>query len=232
MLDMLAVGAHPDDVDLTIGGLVARMTRMGKKVGILDLTRGEMGSRGTPESRESEAKAAAEILGVESRQNLDLGDGQLLPSLESRRRVIEVIRRERPEIVVAPYWEDLHPDHAHAGQIVLESFYPSGFVHYPAEGEAYRPRGMLFFQSHFRFDPSFVVDTTETFEAKMEAVRCFASQLHQEGIDGPKTNISHPEFLQRIEARDRHYGALIGKKFGEPIFSPRVLRIDNPLEHF
>lgn len=232
MLDFLAVGAHPDDVELTIGGTIAKMTRAGRSVGILDLTRGEIGSRGTPDLRRKEAAAAAKILGVRSRRNLGLKDGQVVPDLESRQKVIEAIREDRPRIVVAPHWEDLHPDHAAAGRLVAEAYYPSGFSNYPAEGEAYRPRAVLYYQSYFRFDPSFIVDTTETFETKMEAIRCYASQLHDEATDGPETGISHPEFLLRLEARDRYYGALIGKQFGEPMLSRRIPRIDDPLGHF
>ena len=231
-MDILAIGAHPDDVELTIGGFIVKMTRLGRSVGILDLTRGEIGSRGTAEERAKEAAAAAKALGVQSREGLDLGDGRLTADLENRRTIIEVIRRERPQIILAPYWQDLHPDHAAAGRIVADAYYPSGFVNYPAEGEAYRPRAVLFYQGHFRFDPSFVVDTTGTFETKMEAVRCYSSQLHREESDEPETGISHPEFLARIEARDRHYGALIGRRYGEPMLCRRVLRIDDPLDYF
>ena len=232
MLDFLAIGAHPDDVEFALGGVVAKMAHQGKRVGIVDLTRGEIASRGTPESRQKEAMASAKVLGVEKRQILDLGDGQLVADLETRKKVIEIIREERPKIVFAPHWEDLHPDHANAGRIVTEAFYPTGFINYPAEGDAYRPRVVLLYQAHFRFDPSFIVDTTDTFATKMEAVRCFASQLHDQDREEPDTGISHPEFLLRVEARDRYYGALIGTKYGEPLLCRRVPRIDDPLGAF
>ena len=231
-LDLLAIGAHPDDVELTIGGFVARMSGLGRKVGIIDLTRGELGTRGTPEIRHEEARAAADVLGVEVRETLDLGDGHLVPSIENRKIVIEFIRKYRPKIIAAPYWHDLHPDHATTGQIVADAYYPSGFVKYPVEGDAWRPRAVLFYQGHFRFDPSFIIDTTETFKKKMEAVHCYASQLYDERSTDPETGISHPEFLLKIEARDRHYGALIGRKYGEPMLCRRVLRIDDPLDYF
>ncbi|MCZ6689487.1 MAG: bacillithiol biosynthesis deacetylase BshB1 [Planctomycetota bacterium] len=232
MIDVLAIGAHPDDVEFGVGGILARLAQQGKKVKIVDLTRGEIGTRGTPEIRKAEAEASARVLGVEDREILDLGDGQLQANLESRRAVIEIIRKHRPTIVIAPHVEDLHPDHASAGRIVSEAFYPSGFANYPAGGEAYRPRGVLFYQAHLRFDPSFVVDTSETFDKKMEAIRCYASQLHKEQDDEPQTGISHPEFLGRIEARDRYYGSLVGSKYGEPLRSLRLLRTDSPLDFF
>ena len=232
MIDVLAIGAHPDDVEFGVGGIIARLTQQGKKVKIVDLTRGEIGTRGTPEIRKAEAETSARVLGAEDREILDLGDGQLQANLESRRAVIEIIRKHRPTIVLAPHREDLHPDHASAGRIVSEAFYPSGFVNYPAGGEAYRPRGVLFYQAHFLFDPSFVVDTSESFDKKMEAIRCYASQLHKEQNDEPETGISHPEFLGRIEARDRYYGSLVGAKYGEPLRSLRLLRVDNPLDFF
>ena len=231
-LDMLAIGAHPDDVELTIGGTIAKMTGLGHRVGILDLTRGELGTRGTAEIRAKESRAAAEVLGVELRETLDLGDGHLVDSLENRKVVIELIRKWRPRIIVAPYWHDLHPDHGTAGRIVADAYYPSGFAKYPVDGQPWRPRAVLFFQAHFRFDPSFIIDTTEAFSKKMEATRCYASQLHDEKSEDPETGISHPEFLQKIEARDRHSGALIGRKYGEPMLCRRVLRIDDPLSYF
>ncbi len=231
-LDFLAIGAHPDDVELTIGGTIAKMAQMGRRVGILDLTRGELGTRGTPEIRHKEARAAAEVLGVELRETLDLGDGHLVDSIENRKVVIEFIRKYRPRVIAAPYWHDLHPDHGAAGRLVADAYYPSGFVKYPVEGEAWRPKAVLFFQAHFRIDPSFIVDTTESFSKKMEATKCYASQLYDEESVDKETGISHPEFLDRIEARDRHYGALIGRRYGEPMLCRRVLRIDDPLDYF
>lgn len=231
-LDVLAIGAHPDDVELTVGGFVARMTSQGRSVGMLDLTRGEMGSRGTPETRKEEAAEAAKVLGVSVRETLDLGDGQLTPSLENRRVVIEIVRKYQPKIVLAPYWDDLHPDHAATGRIVAGAYYPSGFANYPAEGDPHRARTVMFYMSHLRFDPSFIVDITDTYERKMEAIRCYGSQLHDPGSEGPKTNISHPEFLKVLEARDRYYGFMIGRRFGEPFLVRRPPRIDDPQDHF
>ncbi len=231
-IDVLAVGAHPDDVEMIAGGTLAKLAGRGKSFAILDLTRGEMGSRGTPETRREEAGRAAEILGATERITLDLGDARLRDTEDNRRQVIEVIRRLRPRLVMGHYWDDLHPDHVAAGQILRAVMYPSGFANYPADGAPYRPNEYLFFMAHTPFTPSFVVDITESFERKMEAVRCYASQFHREGSSEPATLISHPGFLKRLEARARYFGSLIEREFGEPFLVTRAIPMDDPVEHY
>lgn len=231
-IDILAVGAHPDDVDLTIGGTIAKLTARGRSVVILDLTRGEMGTRGTVEARAREAERAAEVLGIKERITLDLGDGILESNLESRRQVIEVIRDLQPALVLGPYWEDLHPDHAAAGCILRSVMYPSGFSKFPAEGEPYRPNEYLFYMAHTPFTPSLVVDVTDFHEKKMEAIRCFASQIHSDEEDEQPTVISRPDFLAMLEGRARHFGRLIGCPFGEPFLSRRPVPMADLLDHY
>ncbi len=198
-IDVLAIGAHPDDVDMICGGTVSKLAARGKSVVVLDLTRGEMGSRGTPESRAEEARRAAEVLGAQERISLDLGDGRLEDSMENRRQLIEVVRQLRPTLILAHYWDDLHPDHSAAGQLVRGIMYPMGFANYPAAGEPYRPNEVLFFMAHTTFDPSFIVDIDGFHDKKMEAVRCFTSQFHQEDSTEPPTGISEPDFLMKLE---------------------------------
>lgn len=228
-VDVLAIGAHPDDVEMTIGGTLAKLIDRGRRIAIVDMTRGEIGSNGTPEQRAEEAAAAAETLGVHDRINLDLGDGVLANTLDNRKRVIEVIRDLRPTLVFCPYWEDLHPDHRATGEIVRDVMYPAGFVNFPAQGKAYRPNEFLFYMSHFPFAPTCVIDITEHHERKMDAVRCYASQLHNHAMDRVPTQIGQPDFLHRLEARARHYGGLIGRRFGEPVWAPRPVPIDDPV---
>lgn len=230
-IEVLAVGAHPDDVELTLGGTLAKLAAAGRTTAILDLTRGEMGSRGTPEQRAKEAEAAGRVLGISKRITLDLSDGMLESNLESRRCVIEVIRQLRPTLVFGPYWEDLHPDHAAAGSILRSAMYPSGFTNYPAEGDPYRPNEYLFYMAHTPFQPSLIVDITGFLEKKMEAVRCFSSQVDTDP-SGPTTVISQPDFLKKLEARAVYFGSLIGKSAGEPFLSCRPVPMDDPLGHY
>lgn len=231
-VDVLAIGAHPDDVDMIAGGTVAKMAARGKSVVILDLTRGEMATRGTPEQREEEARAAGGVLKVKDRINLDLGDGRLEDNTENRCKLIEVIRDLRPSLVMGHHWEDLHPDHVAAGWLLRSIMYPLGFTNYPAGGEPYRPKEFLYFMAHLPFSPSFVVDTSDFQARKMEAVKCFRSQLFAEESDEPATGISRPDFLMKLEARARYFGSQIEKTFGEPFFSLRAVPMEDPVDHY
>jgi N-acetylglucosamine malate deacetylase 1 len=228
-IDMLAIGAHPDDVDMICGGTVAKMVAIGRKVVIVDLTRGETGSRGTPEGRAEEAQAAAKVLGVQERIGLDLGDGCMMDTLENRRVLIELIRKYRPKLVCTHYWDDLHPDHAAAGHLARAVMYPVGFANYPADGEPFRPHEVLFFMAHNSFDPSFIVDIDGYHEKKLEAVRCFLSQVHSGDSEEPPTGISQPGFLMKLESRARYFGAKIGRTFGEPFKAIRTVPVDDPV---
>lgn len=231
-VDVVAIGAHPDDVEMTVGGTLAKLVSRGKRVAIVDLTRGEMGSNGTPEQRAAEAAAAAKILGVSERINLDLGDGVFENTLENRVKIIEVLRDLRPSVVLANYWEDLHPDHVTTGRMVHDIMYPIGFKNFPAKGTAYRPNEFLFYMSHFTFEPSFIVDVTEHHDKKLQAVRCYESQLFNHHFDRAPTLIGDPEFLKRLEGRARHYGGLIQRRFGEPLLAPRPVPMDDIVDHY
>lgn len=231
-VDIMAIGAHPDDVELIVGGTMAKMIDQGKKAVIVDMTRGEMGTRGDVASRAREAEEAARILGVEERINLDMGDGRLLDSMENRIKLIETIRRYRPTVVLAHHWEDIHPDHAAAGKIMADVMYPVGFEKFPAKGEPYRPNAVLFFMGHLPFIPSLIVDTSGSFERKMEVIKIYRSQLHDPESRDRLTGIAKPDFLQRLEARDRYYGALIERVYGEPFFMKRALPVDDPVALF
>ena len=232
-VDVLAFGAHPDDVEMTVGGTLAKLIDRGRSVAIVDLTRGEMGTRGTPELREAEAKAVAQVLGVNERVNLSLPDGLLRDTDDGRRMIIEQIRRFKPSLVLAPHIEDMHPDHAAAGQMVHASMYPSGFRNHPAEGDPHRPHEFLFYMSHFTFQPSFIVDISDHHDKKIESVKCYLSQFEaNEKDDAGKTWIGEPGFLKILEGRARHFGSLIHKTFGEPLLTPRPVPMDDPVAHY
>ncbi len=231
-VDILAIGAHPDDIEMTIGGTLAKLRDRGRSLAIADLTRGEMATRGTPETRAEEAAAAADALGAVERTNLDLGDGWLQDTMEARTRVIELIRRVQPTIVFANYWDDVHPDHRATGEIVRNVMYPVGFANFPAQGPPCRPREFLFFMQHWPFNPSFIIDISESFHRKMEAVRCYQSQLHNPASPEPATWISHPELLQFLEGRARHFGMLIRRPYGEPVITGWPVPMDDPVAHY
>jgi len=224
MADVLALGAHPDDVEICCGGLVALLSEQGRQVVIADLTRGEMSTRGSPEERDLEARAAAEELGVLGRRNLDLGDTRLSLTQASIDALIGLLREVRPRIVVGPFFSDAHPDHAAAAQLVKQACYLSG-IRKRGTGKPHRPEHLLQYFSHELATPSLIVDISSTFERKMRAVRKHASQLFDPNRNEPQTILSHPQFLERIEVRGRFFGNLIGCRYGEPYHQPHPPRV-------
>ena len=214
MIEALFFGAHPDDVELTSGGLAALLASHGHAVAIVDLTRGEMGTRGDVATRAREAAAAARALGVATRENLELPDGGLNRHERSQLvAVVQCLRRHRPTLVVAPERDDAHPDHVEAAHLVVRACYLSGLARYPASGERFRPTRVLHALYRGTSRAHVVVDVTPVWEARMAAVRAHASQL--DPAAGPATYLTAPGFLEEIEARARVLGALAGGMFGE-----------------
>ncbi len=231
-VDVLAIAAHPDDVELTCGGTLASLKARGYRFGIVDLTRGEMGTRGTPEIRAAEAQRAAAILGAEFREALDLGDGGLGRGRDEERAVIEVIRREKPRLVLAPYPDDRHPDHRRAGQLVTDAAYYAGLRKLETAHPAHRPQSTIYFPTFDPRDPDFVVDVTPFIETRRAAMRAFASQFHDPKSTEPQTILSQADFLDMVESRSRQHGALIGVEFGEGFVSRRPPRVDDLVKAF
>lgn len=231
-LDVIAFAAHPDDVELSIAGTIAKLTKAGLKVGIIDFSKGELGTRGTVETRAEEAKKAAEILELTHRENLGLPDGKLKYSEEYMKIVVAKIRKYKPKLVFAPHFNDRHPDHIGTSQIVKEAMFFSGVpkvVTKDENGEAqesYRPQKLFYYMQTFEFDPSFIVDVTDTFETKMEAVKAYATQFYNPDSEEPETFISKPEFIQHLESRTKFYGFQIRKEYGEPFFSEEKVELD------
>ncbi|HSS51306.1 MAG TPA: bacillithiol biosynthesis deacetylase BshB1 [Thermoanaerobaculia bacterium] len=223
-LDVLAVGAHPDDVELGCGGTLARLASEGRATGILHLTRGERGTRGTPEERQAEAEAAAAALGAKALDFLDCGDGGLRTGPAEEDSLIAKLREWRPDLVLAPTPHDRHPDHTRAHQLVEAACFYAGLRH-RGEGEPFRPAAMFAYMQHDLFAPSFIVDVTASWEAKLASLRAYRSQLHQpeeknkEKDGAPMTKVASPEFRLAVEGRARHFGLLIGAAFGEPFWS-------------
>ena len=231
-VDVLALSAHPDDIELTCGGTLARLRASGYRFGIVDLTGGEMGTRGTAEVRAAEAKKAAEILGAEFRETLDLGDGGLRRGREEELAIIEVVRREKPRLLFAPFPDDRHPDHRRAGQVVTDAAFYAGLRKLETEHPAHRPQQTLYFSTFLPHPPQFVVDVTPYIEIRRAAMRAFESQFHNPASAEPQTVISQQDVLAWVEARSREPGALIGVPFGEGFRSLRPPRIDDPVKAF
>ncbi len=230
--DVLAFGAHPDDVELGIGGTVLSLVAQGYRVVIVDLTRGELGTRGTPEIRAREAAEASRLLGASERVNLGLPDGSVLLDDVSRRKVVEVIRRFRPVIVCGPRPDDLHPDHAHASDIITDAAFLAGVRRWAADGAPHRPRAVLEYASHTQFAPSFVVDVSPYFARKKEACLAYQSQFFNPASAEPATYISSTRFWDWWEGRARHYGNLVGAEFGEPFRVAGPLLVADPVAQF
>jgi bacillithiol biosynthesis deacetylase BshB1 len=231
-VDVLAIAAHPDDVELTCGGTLASLKAKGYRFGIVDLTRGEMGTRGTPEIRAAEAKRAAEILGADFRETLDLGDGGLRRGREEELAVIEVIRREKPRILFTPYPDDRHPDHRRAGQIVIDAAYYAGLRRLETRHPAHRPQATLHFSTFEAHEPDFLVDVTAFIEVRRAAMRAFVSQFHNPSSAAPETKLSQLSFLDALEARARHFGSMVGVEFAEGFKSRFPPRIDDCVKTF
>jgi len=234
-VDVLAFGPHPDDVELFCGGTVIRLGELGYSTGVVDLTRGERASHGTPDERAREAAAAGVELGIGFRDNLGLPDTELAPTQDQLEAVVGVLRRRRPELVLAPWIEDRHPDHGAAGVLVTRAVYFAGVRKFaPAAGERFVPRQLLYYAMRHRLTPSFIVDTSAAAARKARAIACYASQLVRRGTggDADPTLISSPRATEAIEARDRYYGSMIGTSHGEPLRSPNVPGLVDPLRQF
>jgi len=216
-LDALFFGPHPDDVELTCGGLAALLAAHGHAVGIVDLTRGEAASRGTPEGRAKEAAAAAKLLGVSERMNLGLPDLGLDRSDRAQlRAVVGAIRTHRPQLVVAPHHDDEHPDHVEGAHLIARACYVSGLARFDAPGERHRPARVLFALYRTARPPGLVVDVSAVWERRQAALAAHASQLGTDSAGGSAaTYLTHPDFASEVEARARNFGALIGARYGE-----------------
>ncbi|MBI4418230.1 MAG: bacillithiol biosynthesis deacetylase BshB1 [Ignavibacteriales bacterium] len=230
MIDILAIGAHPDDLELSCGATLAKLARRGHSVVLADLTQGERGTRGTAEIRTREAHKAASILGIKERRNLGLPDGNLERNTKNVRQIIAHIRDLRPRMLIFPHSFDRHPDHMHTHELCREAWFYSGLAKIPTEingasQQPHRPDIWFEFMQWHEFEPSIIVDVTESWDVKMNAVRAYESQLHSQRTSEPETKLSSPQFLDLIEARGRAYGERIGVRYGEPFHCPVPLGI-------
>jgi bacillithiol biosynthesis deacetylase BshB1 len=232
-LDLLAIAAHPDDVELTSGGTLLKMAHAGYKTGILDLTAGEMGTRGTPETRAKEAAKSAKILRVSWRGTLGVPDSDVQPSRQHKLRLAAVIRELRPQTVILPYWEARHPDHYHASTLGYEGCFLAGLKQLPIDGEPHRPFKILYSTAFAQIRPTFVVDITPQFEQRRRAILAFSSQFHPKKGESPrqfkKTNVflAIDRLEDEMNLLARHYGEMIGVKYGEPFLIKELMQVND-----
>jgi bacillithiol biosynthesis deacetylase BshB1 len=234
-LDLLAIGVHPDDVELGCSGVIISEIKRGKKVGVVDLTQGELGTRGNIESRYKEAANAAMIMGVQVRENLKMRDGFFKNDEEHQLRLIQTIRKYQPEVVIGNILHDRHPDHGRAGHLISTACFLSGLVKIETTGEdgkaqeKWRPKYLLHFMQDWYHEPDILIDITDVFEQRMKAIEAYSTQFFNSGSgdNGPQTYISTPDFLESVIARARVLGKKIGVKYAEGFTSEKKIGIRN-----
>jgi N-acetylglucosamine malate deacetylase 1 len=234
-IQVLAVAVHPDDVELCCAGTLMMEKLKGKTTGVVDLTRGELGTRGTPELRQQEADAAARIMNLDVRENLGMADGFFQNNEENQRKLIRAVRKYRPEIVLSSALEDRHPDHGRAGKLISDSCFLSGLRKISTqddqgkEQEHWRPKYVFHFIQDRFYQPSFVLDISEVFDRKLDAIRAYSSQFHSTTYqkDEPQTYISTPEFLDAVIGRAQMCGKMIGVKYAEGFISEKMIGVSS-----
>lgn len=230
-LDVLAFGAHPDDIEMGCGATLAKHISIGKKVGLTDLTLGELGSRGTVAIRLQEAKQAASILGTDIRENLQMADGFFNNDKQHQLRIVKILRKYRPDIILANSLDDRHPDHARAGRLVADACFLSGLVKIETEEsgvkqQAWRPKAIYHYIQFKNLVPTFVVDVSGFMETKMNAIKAHKSQFYDSNSKEPETFIAKPDFLNGLYERASDFGRTIGVQHAEGFMSERILGVN------
>ena len=229
-VDLLAFGPHPDDIEIGLGATIARHASLGLRVGLCDLTAGEMGSNGTIDERLAEAEAARGVLGALWRTNLRWTDRAIGADPAHLLKAAELVRQARPRAVAVPYWTDRHPDHAAASHLLTEAVFNSGLRRYEAAGEPWKPEWVCYYFINDSAAPSFVIDVSDVYAVKRKALACHASQFRPAGSDAVPTRLTSARFAQLIESRDAQFGAQIGVEYAEgfvvrePVARPSLLR--------
>ena len=229
MIDCLAIAAHPDDVEQTCGGTLLRMAEAGYRTGIIDLTAGDMGTRGTPEIRVAESSEAAKILKVSRRENLHFPDARLENSLAGRMSIAQRLRELRPRTVILPYWQGRHPDHYRAAELGYEACFLAGLKKIDQYTEPHRPHKIIYSSLYANVTPSFVVDISQQFDRRMESLFAYRSQYGQV-LEGATLFPDAREIRERLAGIARFYGNLIGVKYGEPFVIKDMMRVDDVID--
>ncbi len=231
-LDVLALGAHPDDVEMTCGGLLLKMKEKGYRTGALHLSAGEMGSRGTREDRIREAERAAEILRLDRMEILGFPDSRIGDGLEEAEKVARFLLETRPRLVLAPFPRDPHPDHGAAGRIASRAVHLASLGRFAGPGEPHLAGQVLFAMCRALFRPNVIIDVSDQFQRKMEAVLAYRSQVGPAAPGEKESRLSSPLFLRSWEARHLHYGACIGRAYGEPYYTEYAIPLEDPVAAF
>ena len=231
-LDILAIGVHPDDVELSCAGTILKHIKMGKKVGVLDLTKGELGTRGSAELRMEEAKKAAELMNLDVRVQLDFADGFFTNDEQHQREIIQVIRLCKPDIVLANAIDDRHPDHGRASKLISDACFYSGLVKVETEydgqqQEAWRPKAVYHYIQDRHLEPDFVVDVSEFMDQKLEVIKAYGSQFFNPDSSEPETPISGESFLDVVKAKMAVLGRQIGVDYAEGYTAERYVGVDD-----
>jgi bacillithiol biosynthesis deacetylase BshB1 len=226
-VDVLSIAAHSDDIDLTCAGTLIKMVEKGYSVGILDLTQGEMGTRGSADLRAMEAEAARKVIGARFRERLNLGDSRLTASIENRFALAEKIRAARPRTVILPYWEARHPDHYTAATLGYESCYAAGLKQLPVSGEPHRPKKILYASMYWEVKPSFLVDVTSQWQRKLDAINCFASQFAGDLRDITELYPAWGKLIDRITTQCKYFGHLMGVSYAEPFVVKEAMAVED-----
>jgi len=230
-LDALAIFSHPDDAELSVAGTLLRLKSLGYRTGVLDMSHGEMATRGTPEMRAEESVAAARIMKLDLRLNLGQPDGHISLTEAARTAVVRVLRSHQPKVLLTTHWDDPHPDHANTCRIVREAARLATMARYDEEGNQKAVRMPAIMHSLFsrHVVPSFIVDVSDFVDEKMAAIKAHGSQFYRPESSEPATRISDPAFLDQIEYRMRYFGSLIGAAGGEPFYVREALNVDDPI---
>ena len=230
-IDLLVFGPHPDDIEIGLGGTIARHVAEGHVVGLCDLTEGEMGTNGTVAERRDEAAAAARVLGAAWRENLRWPDGDIAATPAAIRSAVDLIRRHRPRTIAIPYWDDRHPDHVAASHVLKQAAFKSRLRGYATDADPWSPEWICYYFINDSVTPSFVVDVSAHYERKREALACHRTQFQPEGAGAVATRLSAPTFRQLIESRDAQFGALAGVAWAEGVVVREPVRRSGLLKH-
>jgi bacillithiol biosynthesis deacetylase BshB1 len=231
-VNALAFSPHPDDAEMGCGGLLLKLKGKGYRTGIIDLTRAELSTNGNLKTREKETKEASKILGLDVRENLELEDANIKNDFESRLKVINVIRKYRPELVLMPFWRDRHPDHENSYKLLKDSIYISGLKKFKTKLDYYRPYVVISYMLHYEFKPSFIVDISQYYKRKFSAVAAYKSQFYSDVEKRVITHIASKYFFDIINSRHQCSGLKVRSEYGEPYYIESDIKIDDPLEFF
>jgi len=231
-IDALAFSPHPDDAEMGCGGLLLKLKDKGHRTGIIDLTLAELSTNGDLKTREKETKEASKILGLDIRENLGLEDANIKNDFDSRLKVISVIRKYRPGLVLIPFWRDRHPDHENSYKLLKDAIFISGLKKFKTDLDFYRPYVVISYMLHYEFKPSFIVDISKYYKRKSSAVAAYRSQFYSDAAKEVITHIASKYFFDIINSRHQCSGLKIRSEYGEPYYIEYDIKIDDPLEFF